>query len=82
MSIAAFPAGFVALVVPHLRSVDGRWAAAIGVALALILVPFAPAGVPILAATVAVLVGLRRPAAAARRRNPSPPAPSSPGETP
>lgn len=58
---AAFPAGFVALVVPHLRSFEGRVAAAIGVAVALVLVPVAPAGVPVLAASVAVLVGLRTP---------------------
>src|SRR5690606_34471336 len=58
---AAFPAGFVALVVPHLRSIDGRLAAAIGTAIALLLVPVAPAGVPVLAAAVAVLVGLRTP---------------------
>ena len=61
---AAFPAGFVALVVPHLRSLEGRLAAAIGVAVALVLVPVAPAGVPVLAASVAVLLGLRTPAAA------------------
>lgn len=57
---AAFPAGFVALVVPHLRSLDGKLAAAIAVAVALLLVPVAPSGVPILAASVAVLLGLRR----------------------
>jgi len=60
---AAFPAGFVALVVPHLRSIDGKVAAAIGVAVALLLVPVAPAGVPVLAASAAVLLGLRPPAA-------------------
>jgi 4-azaleucine resistance transporter AzlC len=60
---AAFPAGFVALVVPHLRSLEGRVAAALGVAVALVLVPVAPAGVPVLAASVAVLVGLRTPPA-------------------
>jgi 4-azaleucine resistance transporter AzlC len=58
---AAFPAGFVALVVPHLRSIDGRVAAVMGVAIALLLVPVAPAGVPVLAASVAVLLGLRSP---------------------
>lgn len=58
---AAFPAGFVALVVPHLRSLEGRVVAAIGVATALVLVPFAPAGLPVLAAAAAVLVGLRTP---------------------
>ena len=57
---AAFPAGFVALLVPHLRSLDGRLAAAIGAAVALVLVPVAPAGVPVLAASVAVLLGLRK----------------------
>lgn len=58
---AAFPAGFVALVVPHLRSFEGRVAAAMGVAIALLLVPVAPAGLPVLAASAAVLLGLRRP---------------------
>lgn len=60
---AAFPAGFVALVVPHLRSLEGRLAAAMGVAIALVLVPIAPAGLPVLAASVAVLLGLRHPGA-------------------
>lgn len=59
---AAFPAGFVALAVPHLRSLEGRVAAMIGVAVALLLTPVAPAGLPVLAASLAVLVGLRRPA--------------------
>lgn len=56
---AAFPAGFVALLVPHLRTLDGRLAAVIGAAVALVLVPVAPAGVPVLAASAAVLLGLR-----------------------
>lgn len=58
---AAFPAGFVALVVPHLKSLEGRLAAVMGFAIALVLVPVAPSGVPILAASVAVLLGLRTP---------------------
>lgn len=57
----AFPAGFVALVAPHLRRLEGRMAAVLGVALALALAPFAPAGVPVLAAALAALVGLRAP---------------------
>ena len=65
---AAFPAGFVALVVPHVRSLEGKLAAAMGVAVSLLLVPVAPAGVPVLAAAVAVLLGLRSP-------GPSEPAP-------
>ena len=51
---AAFPAGFVALVVPHLHRLDGRVAAALGATIALVLVPVAPAGVPVLAASLAV----------------------------
>ena len=52
---AAFPAGFVALVMPHLRSRRGRVAAAGGALVALVLVPLAPAGVPIVAAALAVV---------------------------
>ena len=47
---AAFPAGYVALAVPHLRTAPGRVAAAAGVAISLVLIPLAPAGVPIVAA--------------------------------
>ncbi|QXC59713.1 AzlC family ABC transporter permease [Aquihabitans sp. G128] len=61
---AAFPAGFVALVVPHLAKFEGRVVAAAGVALALVLVPVAPVGVPVLAAALAVLLGLRHPGTA------------------
>lgn len=60
---AAFPAGFVAMVWPLLRSVRGRRAAALGVAICLCLIPVAPVGVPILCAALAVLVGLPSPAA-------------------
>jgi predicted branched-subunit amino acid permease len=52
---AAFPAGFVALAVPHLRTRAGRVAALGGVLIALVLIPLAPAGVPIVAAALAVL---------------------------
>jgi 4-azaleucine resistance transporter AzlC len=55
---AAFPAGFVALAVPHLRTAAGRVAAVGGAVIALALVPLAPAGVPIVAAAGAVLPGL------------------------
>ena len=56
---AAFPAGFVALAVPHLARSRGRTAGALGAALALALSPLLPAGAPILVAALAVLVGLR-----------------------
>lgn len=56
---AAFPAGFVALLVPHLRTLDGRLAALIGATVAMVLVPVVPVGVPVLTATVGILVGVR-----------------------
>jgi 4-azaleucine resistance transporter AzlC len=52
---AAFPAGFVALIVPHLRSTRGRVAAACGALIALVLIPLTPAGLPIVAAALAVV---------------------------
>jgi predicted branched-subunit amino acid permease len=56
-----FPAFFLALLVVELRSGGKRAiaAAAIAAALAAALVPFAPPGVPVLAACLAALVGLR-----------------------
>jgi 4-azaleucine resistance transporter AzlC len=55
---AAFAALFLALLVPQLRS-RSAWSAAIGgAAIALVLVPFTPAGVPIIAAAAAALIGL------------------------
>jgi predicted branched-subunit amino acid permease len=56
-----FPAFFMALLVAELRS-GGKRAiatAAIAAALAVALVPFAPPGVPVLAACAAALLGLR-----------------------
>jgi branched chain amino acid efflux pump len=58
---AAFPALFLALLVPQLTSGDARWAALLGAAIALGLTPFTPAGVPIICAGAACLLGLRRP---------------------
>ena len=51
----AFPAGFVALVAPHLRSRRGWVAALSGALVALALVPLAAPGVPIVAAAVGVV---------------------------
>lgn len=56
---AAFPALFLALLWPQLRT---RWSIAaelLGALTALALVPLAPAGVPIIAAGAAALIGLR-----------------------
>ena len=52
---AAFPAAFVALLAPHVRSSPGRVAALVGAALAVVTVPIAPAGVPLLVAAIAVV---------------------------
>jgi 4-azaleucine resistance transporter AzlC len=57
---AAFAALFLALAVPYLREPRGRQAAALAAAITLVLTPFAPAGVPIIAASAACLLGLRR----------------------
>lgn len=55
---AAFPAGFIALMAPHLRRRRGRVAAVAGAVIALVLVPLTPAGTPILAAALAVIPAL------------------------
>ncbi len=57
---AIFPAFFLALLLPELRDVRARGVALVGGLIALALVPLAPAGVPVLAASVAALVGLKR----------------------
>jgi 4-azaleucine resistance transporter AzlC len=64
---AAFPALFLALLVPQIRSRLDRSAALLGAAIAIVLTPFTPAGVPIIAASAACLLGLPR----GDRRNPS-----------
>ena len=46
----AFPAGFVAMVAPHLRHRLGLIAAVLGGTICLVLIPFTPVGVPILCA--------------------------------
>ena len=57
---AAFAALFLALAIPYLREGRARQAAALAAAITLVLTPFAPAGVPIIAASAACLLGLRR----------------------
>jgi predicted branched-subunit amino acid permease len=56
----AFPALFLALLVPQVRSRRAATAAALGGAIALVLIPVSPPGVPIIAASAACLLGLRR----------------------
>jgi 4-azaleucine resistance transporter AzlC len=55
---AVYPAFFVALLLHELRDRRSRVVAALGGAIALALVPIAPPGVPVLAASTAALVGL------------------------
>jgi 4-azaleucine resistance transporter AzlC len=57
---AAFPALFLALLVPQVRSRKPLFAALLGAAIALALTPLTPPGVPIIAASAACLLGVRR----------------------
>jgi 4-azaleucine resistance transporter AzlC len=57
---AAFPALFLALLVGQIRDRRGVAAALAGAGIALALLPFTPPGVPIVAATLGCLAGLRR----------------------
>ena len=57
---AAFPALFLALLAPQVRERVPREAAALGATIGLVLTPFTPAGVPIVAASAACLLGLVR----------------------
>lgn len=52
---AAFPASFVALLGPHIATAPGRVAGLVGASIAIVAVPFTPAGAPILLAVLAVI---------------------------
>ena len=57
---AVYPAFFVALLLDEMKSRRAVGVAALGALIALALVPVAPAGVPVLVASLASLVGLHR----------------------
>ena len=57
---AIYPTFFLALLIAELRDRHARTVAVAGGLIALALVPFTPAGVPILAASAAALIGLGR----------------------
>lgn len=57
---AIFPAFFLGLMATELRSPRARAAAIGGGAIALLLAPLVPPGLPVLAASAAALIGLRR----------------------
>jgi 4-azaleucine resistance transporter AzlC len=56
----AFPALFLALLAPQLRARRAAVAAAVGAVISLVLIPVTPPGTPIIAASAACLLGLRR----------------------
>ena len=56
---AVYPAFFMAILMAELRRPRGPVVALSGAAIALVLIPLAPAGVPVLAASLAALIGLR-----------------------
>jgi 4-azaleucine resistance transporter AzlC len=56
---AIYPTFFLALLIAELRVPRARVVAALGAVIALALVPFTPAGVPVLVASTAALLGLR-----------------------
>lgn len=56
---AMFPAAFLALLAPQLRQPGAPAAAIVGGLIAVILIPLTPAGIPVLAASLGVLVALR-----------------------
>jgi predicted branched-subunit amino acid permease len=62
---AAIPSAFVAMLWPHLRTKNGRRAAALGASLCLATTPFLPVGLPILVAATAIFIGVPTPAAPA-----------------
>ena len=57
---AAFPALFLALLAPYLRNRRALATALVAGGITLVLLPFAPPGVPIVAASLAALIGLLR----------------------
>lgn len=57
---AAFPALFLALLAPYLRTRRALATALVAGAITLVLLPLAPPGVPIVAAGLAALIGFRR----------------------
>lgn len=57
---AMFPAAFLALLAPQLRQPGAPRLALAGALIAIVLIPLTPAGIPVLAASLAMLLELRR----------------------
>lgn len=64
---AMFPAAFLALLVPQLRQPDAPAIAVCGALIAVVLLPLAAPGIPVLAAALALLLALRRGRGRGRR---------------
>ena len=62
---AIYPTFFLALLIAEIKSGHGFGAATVGAGIALALVPITPPGVPVLAASLGALMGLRRRVASA-----------------
>ncbi|MCW3014152.1 MAG: branched-chain amino acid permease [Solirubrobacterales bacterium] len=71
---AVYPAFFLALLFSELRDRRSRGVAAAGALIALALVPITPAGVPVLAASAAAIIGVRARTDAAAPTPPATPA--------
>jgi 4-azaleucine resistance transporter AzlC len=54
----AFPAAFVAMLWPLLKTSRGRLAAVLGALICIVTIPFVPVGVPFLCAALAIAVGI------------------------
>ncbi|HET9517025.1 MAG TPA: AzlC family ABC transporter permease [Actinoplanes sp.] len=74
---AAFPAGLIALILPTLKDPDTRRAVLLGAAIAVLVTPVLPAGLPVLAALLGLCVlmfsGRRRRSADGRQSHRQPP---------
>ena len=55
---AAFPAAFVALIIPHVLTREGKITALVAGIVTLVSIPLTPVGMPILLASAAILPGL------------------------
>jgi predicted branched-subunit amino acid permease len=54
-----FTAAYITMLVPHLRTKNGRIAAVSGGLLSVVLAPFLPVGLPILASGLAIFIGVK-----------------------
>ena len=70
---ALFPAAFLALLAPQLRQPQAPALALAGALIAVVLIPLTPAGIPVIGASLAMVLVLRRPSAAAEAQADAPP---------